>query len=232
MESSNATRVKGAQGGIADLKDEASKVSPSTSTSYSSSSAVPCSSKKSVCLSKGPDTGCPRSLGVMLSTMALVWMIHIAIGLAVFYLQPWHYIWYEGGWQGNFLIAMRLNVLALLPFAATSIAIIVRRLSGDQPSPVKNVPASLSLQILNRALSNHQEQLGIYLPAILILSTYLSPTSMRFIPAILATFLSSRVGFTVAYLLGKGNWWRGPFFSFTFAQNLAIIVADIVLLFK
>lgn len=122
---------------------------------------------------------------------------------------------------------LRMNVVAVIPLFIMLIAVGNGRFLSDAIDPTKHLETK-SIEINGRVADNTFQQNFVFLVGTLALSTFLTESSMKLIPALVAVFILARIVFWVGYLIEP--LYRAPGMAATSYMNLGILLAVLYLL--
>ena len=117
--------------------------------------------------------------------------------------------------------ALRINVLALLPFFIMVITVANSRFLSDAIDPTRNAE-SATMQIDGRVVDNTLQQNFVFALASLAMSTILPPHYLQMVLACAIVFVGARFLFWFGYRLNP--LYRAPGMSATAYMNLGMIL--------
>ncbi len=116
---------------------------------------------------------------------------------------------------------LRFDVVALLPLFMGLIAVGNGRFLSDAIDPLLHAE-SRALEINSRFVDNTLQQTFVFVVATLALSTYLTPQTIKVIPALVAVFVCARIVFWIGYRIHP--LYRAPGMAATASMNLGILL--------
>jgi uncharacterized membrane protein YecN with MAPEG domain len=119
-------------------------------------------------------------------------------------------------------LTLRWLFVALLPYAAVCLTILVRRFFEGAHDPLAG-GESEALRIHGRVLANTLEQLVWFALCLLALATLLEPVQMRIVPIACVFFAFARLVYWWGYLR-SGTLGRAPGVQLTFTLNVTLLV--------
>jgi uncharacterized membrane protein YecN with MAPEG domain len=119
-------------------------------------------------------------------------------------------------------LTLRWLFVALLPYAAVCLTILVRRFFEGAHNPLAG-GESEALRIHGRVLGNTLEQLLWFALCSLALATLLEPVQMRIVPIACVFFACARLVYWWGYLR-SGTLGRAPGVQLTFTLNVTMLV--------
>ena len=119
-------------------------------------------------------------------------------------------------------LTLRWLVVAMLPYAAACLTILVRRFVEGAHNPLAG-GESEALRIHGRVLGNTLEQLVWLALCLLALATLLEPGQMRIVPIACVFFALARLVYWWGYLR-SGTLGRAPGVQLTFTLNVTLLV--------
>jgi uncharacterized membrane protein YecN with MAPEG domain len=125
-------------------------------------------------------------------------------------------------------LTLRWLFVAMLPYAAVCLTILVRRFFEGAHNPLAG-GESEALRIHGRVLANTLEQLVWLAFCLLALATLLEPAQMRLVPVACVFFVVARLVYWWGYLR-SGTLGRAPGVQLTFSLNVALLVLAAYLL--
>jgi uncharacterized MAPEG superfamily protein len=125
------------------------------------------------------------------------------------------------------VFALRLHAFSLLPLFVMLAAVGNRRFLTEAIDPLRNIE-DRATDINRRMATNTLEQTLVFIIATLALSTYLTSSSIRLMPALVATFVLARIVFWIGYRIHP--LYRATGMAATTYLNLGVILAVLYLL--
>ena len=119
-------------------------------------------------------------------------------------------------------LTMRWLFVAMLPYAAVCLTILVRRFFEGAHNPLAGAESE-TLRIHGRVLGNTLEQLIWLAFCLLALATLLEPAQMRLIPIACVFFVFARLAYWWGYLRA-GTLGRAPGVQLTFSLNVSLLL--------
>lgn len=124
-------------------------------------------------------------------------------------------------------LALRCSAVAVLPYFAVCLVVLVRRLAEGSHDPLAGAESRI-LQVERRVMQNTLEQLVAFVPAILALATMLAPAQMRLLPIVTGAFVAARLLYWWGYHR-SGTLGRAPGVQMTFALTVPLVLGASVL---
>lgn len=125
------------------------------------------------------------------------------------------------------LLAVRWLLVALLPYAAVCITILVARFLEGAHNPLLG-QESERLQIHCRVMQNTLEQLVWFALCLLPVASWLAPHQARLVPIACIVFAFARLVYWRGYLR-SGTLGRAPGVQMTFSLNIGLLLLALVL---
>ena len=122
---------------------------------------------------------------------------------------------------------LQVDVIALLPLFFGIAAVGNARFLSKAIDPTRHAE-DRAMEINGRVVDNTLQQTFVFFASTLALATFLTPQSIKIIPALVAVFVLARVLFWVGYRINP--LYRAPGMAATSYMNLGIILADMYFL--
>lgn len=130
---------------------------------------------------------------------------------------------------------LQCNVFSIAVLIIAIQVIALQRFSGDAIDPVANTMASQKLKVNIQFLENTFEQMTVFVLLSLILATYLKPSQMQVIPALVTVFCFARLLFWIGYQkegsASDAAWKRSFGMAINLVMNLSIAIVCLLFFF-
>ena len=128
----------------------------------------------------------------------------------------------------RFIVALRLNVFAVIPFFIMLVVVGNERFLSKAIDPLQHAEDK-AMEINGRVADNTLQQNFVFLIGTLALSTFLSADTIKLIPALVIVFVLARVLFWIGYRINP--LYRAPGMAATSYMNVGIILSVLYLFF-
>lgn len=152
-------------------------------------------------------------------------ILWICSAVSWYFLVPSHSLDLESPWK-RIIYALRWQIFALLPVLFLIRQIANTRLNSKAIDPVNGGGEHL-VGIYQRILVNTTEQFILHFIGVMVLSSYLTTETMKFIPFFVIMFLIGRILFYIGYT-SSSPLNRAVGMAFNFVGNFVLIVSSII----